>query len=263
MLIYNYKKEFIGIHQSYLDMFNLANLSELQELRMDFADFFVKTPGHIYNFEHIHWIDYIIYNKSETKQKVIINMNDVNYTATVDVKIFFLANEASKKAYAVDLLDLCVYPDKEKSQDMSNNGNFTKELTQDNQKEAQSVINNIDQPSINYLFDPSLASKELGLSIELVKEFVQDFITQANEFKEELYLSVVTNDANKIKIVSHKLKGVAANLRIQDAFKIINNINISSDLIQIKKDIDSFYLIIDKLSRNNTMDDLVVIFKDD
>ena len=39
----------------------------------------------------------------------------------------------------------------------------------------------------NYVFNPEVASEELGLPTDLVEEFIQDFIAQANSFKDELY----------------------------------------------------------------------------
>ena len=74
MLIYNDKKEFIGIDRTYLDVFNIKSLSELVELNSDFADFFVKSPGYIHNFVHIHWIDYILCDDAGISPKVLINI---------------------------------------------------------------------------------------------------------------------------------------------------------------------------------------------
>ena len=56
MLIYNFQKEFIGIDKSSLEALGLSTLSELQEQVEDFADLFVKTPGHIHNFKHVHYL---------------------------------------------------------------------------------------------------------------------------------------------------------------------------------------------------------------
>lgn len=99
----------------------------------------------------------------------------------------------------------------------------------------------------SYRFDPNVAAKELGLPVDLIQEFIGDFIQQSHEFKEELFEAVLKGDINNLKILSHKLKGVAANLRIEDAFETLSVINTSSDPIEIEANLKYFYTIIDKL----------------
>ena len=76
MLIYNYKKEFLGIDEADLEALGLNNLEELRSESADFADLFVKTPGHIHNFKHVHWIDYVT-NKDGAEAKVIIHIKKI------------------------------------------------------------------------------------------------------------------------------------------------------------------------------------------
>ena len=99
----------------------------------------------------------------------------------------------------------------------------------------------------SYRFDPNVAAQELGLPVDLIQEFIGDFIQQANEFKEELFEAALKADMNNLKILSHKLKGVAANLRIEDAFETLSIINTSSDPIEIEANLKYFYSIIAKL----------------
>lgn len=99
----------------------------------------------------------------------------------------------------------------------------------------------------SYLFDPNVAAQELGLPVDLIQEFIGDFIQQANEFKEELFEAALRGDMNNLKILSHKLKGVAANLRIEDAFETLSIINTSNDPIEIEANLKYFYSIISKL----------------
>ncbi|MDQ1339129.1 MAG: HPt protein, partial [Campylobacterota bacterium] len=101
---------------------------------------------------------------------------------------------------------------------------------------------------VNYVYDPHFASDDLGLPIDLVEEFVQDFIAQANSFKNDLYESAKNRSSDNLKIQSHKLKGVAANLRIEDALDALTTINTSSNDDEIIANLDRFYKIIDKLS---------------
>ena len=131
----------------------------------------------------------------------------------------------------------------------------------------------------SYIFDPKVASSELGLPVELIEEFIQDFITQANDFKEQLYSSLDKGDIDNVKILSHKLKGVAANLRIEDAFETLVTINTSNDMDILKTNLNRLYKIIVKLSSSKPQeapvvpekteitekenDDFILDFKDD
>lgn len=101
--------------------------------------------------------------------------------------------------------------------------------------------------SSDYTFDPSVAANELGLPVDLIEEFIGDFIYQAHEFKDELFESLDNSDINNLRILSHKLKGVAANLRIEDAFESLAIVNTSDDMVAISASLKYLYLIIDKL----------------
>ncbi len=99
----------------------------------------------------------------------------------------------------------------------------------------------------NYLFDPSVAANELGLPVDLIEEFIGDFIQQSHEFKNELFDACAKNDFNNIHILSHKLKGVAANLRIEDALETLTIINTSTDVGEIEVNLKYYYTIVAKL----------------
>ena len=99
-----------------------------------------------------------------------------------------------------------------------------------------------------YIFDPHVASDELGLPVDLIEEFIEDFIAQAKEFQKDLYAALDEGDNDNIKILSHKLKGVAANLRIEDALESLTIINQSNSQTEIKNHLDILYKIISKLA---------------
>ena len=99
----------------------------------------------------------------------------------------------------------------------------------------------------DYVYDPSIAADELGLPVDLIEEFIGDFIKQAHEFKEQLFTSVSESDFDNIKVLSHKLKGVAANLRIDDSFEVLRNINETADIKECEANLKQFYLSIAKL----------------
>ena len=115
--------------------------------------------------------------------------------------------------------------------------------------EAQKVKDLLDETSDEVVaeYDIQFAADELGLPLEEVEEFLQDFIVQAKEFKDELYNSAVSGDLDQIKALSHKLKGVAANLRVDQAIAPLDIVNSSSDTEEIESHLNSFYRVIDKL----------------
>lgn len=115
----------------------------------------------------------------------------------------------------------------------------------------------------SYRFDPSVAANELGLPVDLIQEFIGDFIQQSHDFKDDLYDAVLKGDMNNLKILSHKLKGVAANLRIEDALECLTIINSSDDVVEIEANLKYFYGIIDKLEGKETavMDDSADFFE--
>ena len=351
MLIYNYKKEFLGIDESDLSIFSLKNLAELRNQSADFADLFVKTPGCIHNFKHVHWIDYIL-NGDGAEAKVIIHIKNQNYSAVLSIGQIYLIDNPTEAAYSVSLNNiktLLASQSEELIQDLNERtapqtatGN-TELLTAagsivhdkdsykleekvsfdpyEAPKKTQIIEDVYETPEIKiedltaddapldielevqatpkkepetftqpqvieqeeiieneefkaYVYDPKVASEELGLPIDLIEEFIQDFISQAHSFKTELYTSMQTTDIDNLKVQSHKLKGVAANLRIEDALNALSIINTSQDNNEIKTNLDRFYIMIDKLSgkiatpkkqedTDNKDDDFILSFKDD
>ena len=344
MLIYNYKKEFIGIDESDLKKFGLSNLEELKQEALDFADLFLKVPGYIHNFKSIHWIDFINSADSLDENKVIISVNNKNYKANIEIKSIFLVDSPSKQGYSVELLNLRELTKEENdkiSVDIAQKSTSVEEITsplemevfkqaipssnieeiqkaqatqkpqaplvekedviqnetpkekpkdevgnKEEQKvvskveepeekplqetkedvkieEQKEVINSIQPPKLqenhedkfaNYKYEPKIAADELGLPLDLIEEFVQDFILQARDFKSQLYTSLENGDFETFKSFAHKLKGVASNLRIEDAFDALIVMNTSNDLDKIKHNLDKFYnIILPKLSDEESL----------
>ena len=328
MLIYNYKKEFLGIDEADLDALGLETLADLRKESADFADLFVRTPGCIHNFKHVHWIDYVL-DKDGAEAKVIIHVKNKNYSANLNINTAYLVDSPAQKAFSVVLLNIRLLSSTQTEKlltDINNkptptpaNGNtelftiansvieedtkedeFEEELqsvsydpyesTQEDSLSVEDVyeteleievedltaqdevieeilpnieedvkeeiktpeITAIDGEFAQYTYNPELASEELGLPIDLIEEFIQDFITQALSFKDELYQSVQTEQLDNIKIQSHKLKGVAANLRIEDALDVLTTINTIDDYNVIKQNLDKLYIMIDNLSSAKT-----------
>jgi len=318
MLIYNFQKEFLGIDEKDLHTLGYKDLTELRSEVTDFADLFVKTPGFIHNFQHVHWIDFIACADSTEENKVIISANSKTYKAVVTITNAYLVDNPSQKAYLVHLNNLRALTTQE-------NENISEDITQrpvtvtpapikeekvvvpdaydmplsveedfdqmldvgdlnieeepkqqkapkkpyvapkkESQPKVQKEISE-EEPKSTYVFDPRIASKELGLPLDLIEEFIQDFIDQANDFKNGLYTSLDNGDIDNVKILSHKLKGVAANLRIEDAHEVLSIINAASDVEIIKTNLDDFYNIIAKLAGEETAEEVetVEVIKDE
>jgi hypothetical protein len=364
MLIYNYKKEFLGIDEFDLQILGFKDLAALQAEALDFSDLFVKTPGYIHNFKHVHWIDFITCADSSEPPKVIILAHGVNYKCNLKITSIYLNDNPTEKAFIVNLQNLRILTDHETHSvagDIAYKQTQTSSVAQvtapmkhfetvqekavvqepkptvtvddaqttktyndviedeyddlplevDMQEEHIPVAKPLEQvpepviaPKVEkieipktetpvkileeahkyehkheneheYIFDPHVASKELGLPVDLIEEFIQDFILQAKEFKDELYASLHALDISNVKILSHKLKGVAANLRVADALEVLTTINTTSDFPVIQSNLDKFYRIISKLAGETPVqallatnarsdeDEFVINFKDE
>ena len=351
MLIYNFQKEFLGIDNSDLAKLGFQNLSELRAEAADFADLFVKTPGFIHNFKHVHWIDFVECAESDDSSNVIIHANNKNFRCTIEIQTAFLVDAPAQKAYLIYLnnlrelsktesdqvandvyekptpqaatiqtttlqtqksshkfdtpaeeiavtkamhdpyeeeqkkepvdildiptphieqeapieLDIPETPSSQTEAETFADDDFkldidieepedivtpTPEAKQDVVTPKPSIaVDDIDDDFDNsYVYDPQVASDELGLPLDLIEEFIGDFIAQANDFRDQLYAAHEEGDSDKVKVLSHKLKGVAANLRIEDAFEVLSTINTSDNHDEIKINLNRLYKIIAKLS---------------
>ncbi|WP_321779167.1 hypothetical protein [Sulfurimonas sp.] len=113
MLIYNYQKEFLGIDELDLKALGFSDFAQLRSESADFADLFVKTPGFVHNFKHVHWIDFVTCAEGSEDSKVIIHVNGKNFRCTLDIKTIFLVDDPSQKAYIINLVNLRVLSHKE------------------------------------------------------------------------------------------------------------------------------------------------------
>lgn len=380
MLLYNQRKEFVGIDENDLSGLGFQNINELQNESNDFADLFVKKPGFIHNFKNFSWIDFILHSESD-EAKAVIHAKGKNYSCTLHISPFYFTSD--EKGYAVlvkNLRPLKGAEDAEATKDLELSGgikpsaapistpskpdikiasqtgsdtleldisldemqlpkaeaynapahepelpNFeqshSQELTEPDPldiPESLEIESNFVSPAENefgapvdidydsllmddpaldellieeelievpkaaveeasktklkpmlgdyvstdadgeehlsdliragdYQYDPQIAADELGLPVDLIEEFIGDFIDQAHEFNDDLYASVNANDFDNVQILSHKLKGVAANLRVEDAFDVLSVVNISKDTEEILPNLNYFYKIIAKL----------------
>jgi len=91
------------------------------------------------------------------------------------------------------------------------------------------------------MFDPNEAAEALGLPESLILEFVNDFIEQAREERKSFEKAYEKGDINTINEVAHKLKGVAANLRIEDMRQLMENVQHAQNPKEVEKELIDFY----------------------
>ena len=91
------------------------------------------------------------------------------------------------------------------------------------------------------IFDPNEAADALGLPESLILEFVNDFIEQARDEMTSFEEAYEKGDINTINEVAHKLKGVAANLRIEDMRQLMENVQHAQNPKEVEKELIDFY----------------------
>jgi len=399
LLLYNQRKEFVGIDADDLSSLGFSNINELLSESNDFADLFVKKPGYIHNFKNFSWIDFILHSETG-ESKAIIHAKGKNYSCLLHVASFhFVSEEGGFGVIVKNLRQLSGAEDAQASKSVKDSGgiqatpvaapvatpaaitptampepempslieeppafekqsldisledmqldepydhNYTPEpelpsfgedlelsepdlldvpeaqdidlglatpeddayapieenefgapvdlgmpfdieedldLTPDFDDaalddaypmpiEEEPVIadeapmlgdyvtptgatnsNHLSElvSSGTYQYNPQVAADELGLPVDLIEEFIGDFIDQAHEFHDDLFASVNSNDYDNVQILSHKLKGVAANLRVEDAFDTLSVVNVSKDNAEVMTNLNQFYKIIAKL----------------
>ncbi len=386
MLLYNQRKEFIGIDEDDLANLGFNSVDDLQNESEDFADLFVKKPGYIHNFKNFSWIDFILHSETD-ESKAIIHAKGTNFSCALHVAPFHFTSkesgfvvhirnlrmlkgaedaqankdlqaaggiqpsikpvaatpevaaptppkptpapeldislddislsaepevpktaqsdefelpsfeqDSSLELHEPDPLDIpeSMEPDIELDHDLSGgvnefgapldiNYNAPLTLEDDVMKddfafpeesapapEAQiepQTPKREEKPMLGdyvsggsdneylselvrsgeYKYDPNVAAGELGLPVDLIEEFIGDFIDQAHEFHDDLFASVDAGDFDNVQVLSHKLKGVAANLRVEDAFDVLSVVNTSKDVEEIMPNLQHFYKIIARL----------------
>ena len=249
MLIYNHEKELIGIDAKDLESLGFQSLAQLLAETSDFADMFVKKAGFIHNFQHVHWIDFVkTASDVKTISEVIIKAKNKQYQAELVIDSIFLNDEPSLPAFIVHLKDLRILGEDIKVEKKEKDTTIVKptihieeELNEKEEKQEEEFFED------NYFYDPIMASQELNLPVDLVEEFILDFIKQANEAKVKIYNALKDDNIEEVKVLVQKLKGVSANLRVDNIFKLLTSIEDIQDKNKIEKILDRIYSIIKNL----------------
>ena len=86
-----------------------------------------------------------------------------------------------------------------------------------------------DIPSIHFDFQLEEASNDLGLPVELIEEFVHDFIEQAHRETKKILEAYEKGDLESIQKIGHLLKGASSNLRIKPLSDTLYEIQFCKD----------------------------------
>lgn len=120
-------------------------------------------------------------------------------------------------------------------------------------KTAKEVSNRLLQDELKelgihgYVYSPGMAVEELGLDNGLVQDLIEDYVTQiiknVPDFKNHIdrlkTARDVANSFQPLRDLAHKNLGVAKNLRILDAQKILNELMKKEDLEYLNKCVDA------------------------
>lgn len=287
MLIYDFKKKFMAVDENTLRLLGFDTLEGVLNEVDDFAELFVAQPGFIYNFNHMHWLDYLACS-GDAENRVQIRAKDKVFLASLSMESIYTRENPSQKAFCVYLNNLRLTqgsssviqttPPPKQAPKILQEPKIVQEIAEptppkieplniilDNEPIKEQNITHIievedkDDAFKDYVYNPNKASAELKLPLEVINEFIEDFIAQANGFKNELYDSLNSGDTKNLKNLSHKLKGVAANLRVENALDALTIVNTSNSDVKIAHNLDKFYHIIDTLSMTQTQKESMVV----
>lgn len=108
-------------------------------------------------------------------------------------------------------------------------------------KERLGTIDLSDVEPIHFDFQLSDAANELGLPLDLIKEFIHDFIRQSKEETAKMLEAYERGDLKSIQDIAHLLKGAAANLRITPLADTLYQIQLCSDSDQLDTLIKNYW----------------------
>ncbi|PHS33687.1 MAG: hypothetical protein COA92_04050 [Sulfurovum sp.] len=94
---------------------------------------------------------------------------------------------------------------------------------------------------IHFDFQLEAAANDLSLPVELIEEFVHDFIEQARIETKKMLLSYEEGDLDSIQKIGHLLKGASSNLRINALSDTLYDIQFCEDSNQLENFIKRYW----------------------
>ena len=98
-----------------------------------------------------------------------------------------------------------------------------------------------DVKPIHFDFQLEEAAKDLSLPVELIEEFVHDFITQAHEETEKMLAAYEKGDLETVQKIGHLLKGTSSNLRINPLSDTLYEIQFNEDIDRVPELVKNYW----------------------
>jgi HPt (histidine-containing phosphotransfer) domain-containing protein len=86
---------------------------------------------------------------------------------------------------------------------------------------------------VHFDFQLEEAAKDLSLPVELIEEFVHDFIKQAHEETQKMIEAYEKGDLDTVQKIGHLLKGTSSNLRINPLADTLYEIQFNDDIDRV------------------------------
>jgi hypothetical protein len=94
---------------------------------------------------------------------------------------------------------------------------------------------------IHFDFSMETAANELSLPVDLIEEFVNDFIEQAHEETEKMLTAYDEGDLDRVNKIGHLLKGTSSNLRITPLADTLYKIQFCENLDELEPLIKDYW----------------------
>jgi len=94
---------------------------------------------------------------------------------------------------------------------------------------------------IHFDFQLEEAAKDLSLPVELIEEFVNDFIVQAHEETDKMLAAYEKGDLETIQKIGHLLKGTSSNLRINPLSDTLYEIQFNEDIDRVPELVKNYW----------------------
>ena len=117
----------------------------------------------------------------------------------------------------------------------------TKESVQESSAGSKHKIDLSDVTPIHFDFSMEQAANELSLPVDLIDEFVHDFIDQAHEETENMLSAYDNGDLDRVNKLGHLLKGTSSNLRITPLADTLYKIQFCESLEELEPLIKDYW----------------------
>ncbi len=120
-------------------------------------------------------------------------------------------------------------------------GERAKAALQEAGAQQRAPIDLSDIKPIHFDFQLEEAAKDLSLPVELIEEFVNDFIAQAHEETEKMLKAYERGDLETVQKIGHLLKGTASNLRINPLSDTLYEIQFNEEIDRVPELVKNYW----------------------